>query len=72
MPPSGWNAAARVAADRSILEDSERAPAAGNMPQVPGFVILIADTRSPQVLPAGPVLDQIALQPAQSAVPAAR
>jgi hypothetical protein len=65
------NAAARVAAARSILEDSERAPAAGNMPQVPGFAILIADTRSPQVLPAGPVLDQIALQRAQSAVPAA-
>jgi hypothetical protein len=68
----GPNAAARVAAARSILEDSERAPAAGNMPQVPGFAILIADTRSPQVLPAGPMLDQIALQPAQSAVPAAR
>jgi hypothetical protein len=38
------NAAARVAAARSILKDSERAPAAGNMPQVPGFAILIADT----------------------------
>lgn len=61
-----------AAAARTILEDNERSPAANNMPQVPGFAILAADTRSPQVLPAGPVLDQIALQPAQSAVPAAR
>ena len=38
------NAAARVAAARSILKDNERAPAAGNMPQVPGFAIHIADT----------------------------
>jgi hypothetical protein len=68
----GASAAARVAAARTILEDNERSPAANNMPLVPGFAILIADTRSPQVLPAGPVLDQIALQPAQSAVPAAR
>jgi hypothetical protein len=56
----GPNAAARVAAARTILEDNERSPAGNNMPQVPGFAILIADARSAQVLPAGPVLDQIA------------
>jgi hypothetical protein len=41
----GPNAAARVAAARTLLEDSDRGPA-GNMPQVPGFAILIADARS--------------------------
>ena len=44
----GPNAAARVAAARSLLEETERAPAAGNMPHVPGFAILIADARSSQ------------------------
>jgi hypothetical protein len=44
----GPNAAARVAAARTILEDSDRAPASNNMPQVPGFAILIADARSSQ------------------------
>jgi len=41
----GPNAAARVAAARTLLEDNAAAPA-GNMPQVPGFAILIADARS--------------------------
>lgn len=36
-----------------------RVGAAGNMPQVPGFAILIADARAPQVLSVGPVIDQI-------------
>jgi hypothetical protein len=62
----GPNAAARVAAARIILEDSERSPAASNMPQVPGFAILIADARAvPQALPVGPVINQIAHQPIQ-------
>jgi hypothetical protein len=43
---TGPNAAARVAAARSLLEENERAPAGNNMPQVPGFAILIADARS--------------------------
>jgi hypothetical protein len=42
----GSNAAARVAAARTLLEENERTPAGGNMPQVPGFAILIADARS--------------------------
>jgi hypothetical protein len=36
-----------------ILEDNATAPAGNNMPQVPGFAILIADART-QALPAGP------------------
>jgi hypothetical protein len=42
----GSNAAARVAAARTILEENHQAPAGNNMPQVPGFAILIADARS--------------------------
>jgi predicted HTH domain antitoxin len=45
---NGPNAAARVAAARTILEDNERAPVNGNMPQVPGFSILIEDARTVQ------------------------
>ena len=41
----GPNAAARVAAARTILEENERAPAGNNMPQVSGFATLIADAR---------------------------
>lgn len=59
----GPNAAARVAAARTILEDNERTPAGNNMPQVPGFAILIADARTAQPLSVGPVLDQIAHHP---------
>jgi hypothetical protein len=44
----GPNAAARVAAARTILEDNERTAAGNNMPQVPGFAILIADARTVQ------------------------
>jgi hypothetical protein len=58
----GPNAAARVAAARSLLEEPERSPAANGMPQVPGFAILIADARS-QAMPVGPVLNQISRQP---------
>jgi HEAT repeat protein len=47
----GPNAAARVAAARTILEDSATAPAGNGMPQVPGFAILIADARSFQPPP---------------------
>lgn len=42
----GPNAAARVAAARTLLEENQSAPAGNNMPQVPGFAILIADARS--------------------------
>jgi len=42
----GPNAAARVASARTLLEDNDRTSAGNNMPQVPGFAILIADTRS--------------------------
>jgi hypothetical protein len=64
----GPNAAARVAAARTILEDNDRAPAGNNMPQVPGFAILIADARA-HALPVGPVLDQLAHQPAREEAP---
>jgi len=43
---TGPNAAARVAAARTILEDNTTVPAGNGMPQVPGFAILIADARS--------------------------
>jgi hypothetical protein len=52
---TGPNAAARVAAARTILEDNAATPA-GNMPQVPGFAILIADARSsPQPINVTPL-----------------
>jgi len=56
----GPNAAARVSAARTILEGGERAPPGSNMPQVPGFAILIAEARTAHALPVGPVIDQIA------------
>ena len=34
------------AAARTLLEENERSPAGNNMPQIPGFAILIADARS--------------------------
>jgi hypothetical protein len=46
---SGNNATARVAAARTLLEEAPHAVAAGNMPQAPGFAILIADQRSQAV-----------------------
>jgi hypothetical protein len=52
---SGDNAAARVAAARTLLaEDDRKAPAQG-MPQMPGFSFLVIDARSAagQVLPNG-------------------
>jgi hypothetical protein len=58
----GPNAAARVAAARSLLEENERSPASNSMPQVPGFAILIADARA-HAMPVGPVIDQISRQP---------
>jgi hypothetical protein len=42
----GPNAAARVASARTLLEESDRNSAGNNMPQVPGFAILISDARS--------------------------
>jgi hypothetical protein len=56
---TGPNAAARVAAARTLLEENERSPAGNSMPQVPGFAILIADART-QAMPVGPIIDQIA------------
>lgn len=54
----GPNAAARVAAARSILEDTTIANQPGNMPQQPGFTIQIVDARSSaHALPAGQVVD---------------
>lgn len=54
----GPNAAARVAAARTLLEDDAKAPIASGMPQQPGFSILIVDGRAPQgqVLSNGGVL----------------
>jgi hypothetical protein len=49
----GPNAAARVAAARTILEDNATAPA-GGLPQVPGFAILIADARAVQPIDITP------------------
>jgi hypothetical protein len=59
---TGTNAAARVAAARMLLEENERTPAGNNMPQIPGFAILISDARA-QAMPIGPVIDQISRQP---------
>jgi hypothetical protein len=42
----GPNAAARVAAARTLLEENHQAPAGNGMPLVPGFAILIADART--------------------------
>jgi hypothetical protein len=44
----GPNAAARVTAARTLLEESPQASAGNNMSQVPGFAILIADARASQ------------------------
>jgi hypothetical protein len=44
----GPNAAARVAAARTLLENNDATSAGNNMPQVPGFAILISDARSSQ------------------------
>jgi len=43
----------------TLLEENERTPAGNNMPQVPGFAILIADARATQTLSVRPVIDQI-------------
>ena len=52
----GENAAARVAAARTLLEDHDKTSAGNNMPQVPGFAILIADARSsPQPIDVTPL-----------------
>src|SRR5258705_10901391 len=45
---AGPNAAARVAAARTLLENNDGTSAGNNMPQVPGFAILISDARSSQ------------------------
>jgi hypothetical protein len=61
---TGPNAAARVAAARSLLEETPQAAAGGNgMPQIPGFAILIADARTVQTLPTGPMINHIAHEP---------
>jgi hypothetical protein len=55
---TGNNAAARVTAARAILEENPQASAGGNMSQVPGFAILIADQRSqamPTVIDVAPL-----------------
>lgn len=44
----GPNAAARVASARTLLEENDRNSGGNNMPQVPGFAILIADARTVQ------------------------
>ena len=55
----GPNASARVAAARTLLEEGPQASAGNGMAQVPGFAILIADARTAQAMPVGPVLNQI-------------
>jgi hypothetical protein len=59
------NAAARVAAAKTLLEENDRGPAGNNMPRVPGFAILIAEARA-QAMPLGPVINRIAHQPVSS------
>jgi hypothetical protein len=51
----GDNAAARVAAARTLLADDAKPVPAQGMPQIPGFSILIVDGRAPvgQALPSG-------------------
>jgi hypothetical protein len=61
----GPNAAARVAAARTLLEETDRSPAANGVGQIPGFTILIADARG-HSMPVGPVIDQISRPPAAS------
>jgi hypothetical protein len=55
---NGSNAAARVAAARTLLEETERTPAAAGMPQIPGFAILISDQRT-HAIPTGPIINHI-------------
>jgi hypothetical protein len=50
---SGNNAAARVAAARTLLEDNAKPVAAQGLPQIPGFSFLVVDARSPAPLPNG-------------------
>jgi hypothetical protein len=60
---TGNNAAARVAAARTLLEENERSPAAAGMPQIPGFAILISDQRSSaQAIDVTPLAPLPALQ----------
>jgi hypothetical protein len=62
----GPNAAARVAAARTLLEDDAKAPIASGMPQQPGFSILIVDGRAPvvaQALPNGHAAPMITARP---------
>jgi hypothetical protein len=55
---TGPNAAARVAAARTLLEENQQTPAGNGMPQIPGFSILITDARSsPQPIDVTPALN---------------
>lgn len=60
----GTNAAARVAAARTVLQETDGAPVDSRMPQQPGFSFLVIDARgSPQsALPIGnsPLIDHVA------------
>jgi hypothetical protein len=62
----GDNAAARVAAARTLLaDDATKAPIATGMPQAPGFSILIVDGRAQhQVIDVRPAVPAIELEPA--------
>jgi hypothetical protein len=64
---SGNNATARVAAARTLLEEAPQAMTAGNMPQAPGFAILIADQRS-QAVPIDITPLPLALSPRSQAL----
>jgi hypothetical protein len=67
----GDNAAARVAAARTLLaDDATKAPIATGMPQAPGFSILIVDGRSAagQALPNGHALPMIEARPVEPTV----
>jgi hypothetical protein len=63
----GDNAAARVAAARTLLaDDATKAPIANGMPQQPGFSILIVDARQAgQALPNGHALPVIEARPVE-------
>jgi hypothetical protein len=66
---NGDNAAARVAAARTLLaDDATKAPIATGMPQAPGFSILIVDARSAtgQSLPNGHAVPMIEARPVEA------
>jgi hypothetical protein len=63
----GDNAAARVAAARTLLADDAKPVPAQGMPQIPGFSFLVIDARQAgQALPNGHALPMIEARPVEA------